>query len=94
MLFLIHKQNASGHIVQHALQQILVVADRAELGLQAVRHHVDGAGQLADLILAPEGHPGVVIQVGNAPGHSCNLLQRRGKPVSDPVTDQRGCDEQ
>ncbi|MNI60740.1 hypothetical protein D3C73_1159720 [compost metagenome] len=72
----INHDNAAGHIVQYALQQILVITDGLKLGLQAVRHRVNGFSQLSDLILPLNRHSGVIVQVSDAPGDSRNLLER------------------
>ncbi|MNP17033.1 hypothetical protein D3C76_1094530 [compost metagenome] len=58
----VHHQEASGHIRQYTLHQILIIVDLLQLLLKAVSHTINSLPKLPDLITSIQIHPRIIIK--------------------------------
>ena len=80
-----HADHAFAQVVQQHLDTVALVLHLGEGAAQPVGHHVEGVGQLPDLVLHRLGHLGREVAAGDELGAALDALQPAGDEVRGHV---------
>ena len=81
--------HAFAQVVEQHLDAVALVLDLGEGAAQPVGHHVEGVGQLPDLVLHRLGHLGREVAAGDELGAALDALQPAGDEVRGHVAEHQ-----